>query len=145
MRSFLFLLLFNDCSSITIWIYQTCSSSFCSFSCTLSVGVSLFVFKIIKFVDFPYKKNICRSMEKKHKNPLGTLCSRVPIMHAIDYYSARSKYHLTIGNLVCTYLRSPRLWRFGCPTKTTFCFKNRKYGKIGISIIFNQASTVEIS
>ena len=42
--SFAFLLSFNDCSSITIWCYQTCSSSFRFFSCNLSVGVDHFVF-----------------------------------------------------------------------------------------------------
>ena len=47
---------------------------------------------------FPYKKNVCRNMEKKHKNPPGKFCSRVPIMHGRDSYSARSKYHLTIKN-----------------------------------------------
>ena len=35
-------------------------------------------------------------MEKKHKNPPGNVCPRVPIMHGINFYSAGFKYHLTI-------------------------------------------------
>ena len=29
-------------------------------------------------------------MEKEHKNPPGNFCLRVPIMHGVDSYSARS-------------------------------------------------------
>ena len=46
-------------------------------------------------------------MEKKHENPPENLCSILPIMHGIDSYSARSKYHLTIKNLVCTHFYGP--------------------------------------
>ena len=62
-----------------------------------------------KFVEFfPYKRNIWRSMEKKHKNPPGNFCLMVPFMHAIDFYSARSKYHLTIIKpRMYAFLRSP--------------------------------------
>ena len=53
---------------------------------------------------FPFEKNIWRSIEKRHKNRPGNLCSRVPIMHGIDSCSARSRSHLTIGNLMCMIL-----------------------------------------
>ena len=46
-------------------------------------------------------------MEKKHKNPPGNCCPRVLIMHSIGSCSARSKYHLTIKNLVCTHFYGP--------------------------------------
>ena len=52
---------------------------------------------------FPYKKNIWRCMEKKHKNRPKNFCPSVPIMHGIDSYLARSKYYLTIKNIVCTH------------------------------------------
>ena len=42
-------------------------------------------------------------MEKKHKNPLVNFCPMVPTVHVIDSYSARSKYHVTIENLVCPH------------------------------------------
>ena len=42
-------------------------------------------------------------MEKKHRNPPENFCSGVPIMHPIGSCSARSKYNLTIKNLVCTH------------------------------------------
>ena len=44
---------------------------------------------------------------KKHKNPPGIFCPRVPIMHDIDSYSARFKYHLTLNKLVCTHFYGP--------------------------------------
>ena len=43
-------------------------------------------------------------MEKRHKNRPGNLCPRVPIMHGIDSCSARSRSHLSVGNLMCTIL-----------------------------------------
>ena len=46
-------------------------------------------------------------MGRKHKNPPGNFCPRVPIMHSIDSYLARSKYHLTIKNLVCKHFYGP--------------------------------------
>ena len=46
-------------------------------------------------------------MEKNNKNPPRNFCPRVPIMHGIDSYSARSKYHLTIKNLVSTHFYGP--------------------------------------
>ena len=46
-------------------------------------------------------------MEKKLKSPSGNFCPRVPIMHAIGSYSARSKYHLTIKNVFCTHFCGP--------------------------------------
>ena len=36
---------------------------------------------------------------KKHENPPGNFYSVLPIMHAIDCYSARSEYHSTIKNI----------------------------------------------
>ena len=35
-------------------------------------------------------------MEKKHENPPEKFCSVLQIMHSIDSYSVKSKYHLTI-------------------------------------------------
>ena len=47
-------------------------------------------------------------MEKKHESPPGNFCSMIPIMHDIDSYSARSKYHLTIKNpCIYAFLQSP--------------------------------------
>ena len=43
-------------------------------------------------------------MKKKHKNPPVNFCPRMPIRHAIDCYSARSKYHLFI---VCKHFYGP--------------------------------------
>ena len=60
-------------------------------------------------------------MEKKHEKPF---CSMFPIMHGIDSYSARSKYYLTIKNLVCAHLYGPLISEVGCKTK-----------KIGIRVI----------
>ena len=42
-------------------------------------------------------------MEKKHKIPPGRFCPRVTTIHAIDSYSARSKYYLTIKKPLCTH------------------------------------------
>ena len=45
--------------------------------------------------------------KETHKNPPGNFCPRVPIMHGIDSYSARPKYHLTIKKpRMYTFLRS---------------------------------------
>ena len=46
-------------------------------------------------------------MESKHKSPPGNFSARVPTMHGIDSYSARSKYDLTIKNRVCTHIYDP--------------------------------------
>ena len=35
-------------------------------------------------------------MEKKQENSPGNFFSTLPIMHGIDFYSVRSKYHSTI-------------------------------------------------
>ena len=57
--------------------------------------LTILCFQDIKICSFlPYKKNIWRSVEKKHENPPGNFCPRVPIA---------SKYHLTIRNLICTH------------------------------------------
>ena len=46
-------------------------------------------------------------MEKKHKKLAGNFCPGVQIMHSNRSCSARSKYHLTIKNLVCTHFYGP--------------------------------------
>ena len=46
-------------------------------------------------------------MEKKHANPPGNFRSILPMINGTDSYSARSKYHLTIKNLVRTDFDSP--------------------------------------
>ena len=93
MCSFVFLLPFNNCNSTL----SKCSSSFCSFSCTFSVGVNQFcVVKILTFVVFFH---IRKHME----------------MHCINSYSARSKYYLTIRKpCMYAFLRSSWFLGFGC-------------------------------
>ena len=88
---------FSAAFQVTILLYQTCSNLLCSLSCTLSAGVNHFTFSTyVNLFIFPTKKNIWRSMEKKQENPLGNVCSALPIMHGTDSYSAESKCHLTI-------------------------------------------------
>ena len=83
----------NDCNSVISWFNQTCSSSFCSSSCALSVDVNYFVFSRHWYLlIFSIQENIRRSIEKiKHENPPGSFWSMLPIMHSIDSYSIRSK------------------------------------------------------
>ena len=40
---------------------------------------------------------------KRNKNPSVNFCPVVPTMQVIDSYLARSKYHVTIENLVCPH------------------------------------------
>ena len=50
-------------------------------------------------------------MEKKHQNFPGKFCSMQLIMHGRNCYPARSKYLLTIKNLVSTHFNgSPDFW-----------------------------------
>ena len=70
-------------------------------------------------------------MEKKHKNPLGNFCPRVPIMHAIDSCSARSKYHLTI--------KKPCMYAFLRIFSSYVSFMEEKMSKFTIATTMNGA------
>ena len=54
-------------------------------------------------------------MEKKHESPPGNYCSMSLIMHGINSYSARCKYHLTLKKLVCKHFYSPLILEVWLP------------------------------
>ena len=100
---FVFRYLSTTVAQLLFDVIKPCGSCFCSFSCTLSVDVYQFeLSRYLNLLFFPYKKNIQRGMEKKHKNPFGNFCPGVPIMHLIGACLARSKYHLTIKKNILT-------------------------------------------
>ena len=86
-----------------------------------SIGVNHSVFQILTFVDFFHIRNIWKSIEKKQENPPDNFCSMLPIMHSIDSYSVRPKYHLTIKKpCMYAFLRSLDFSGVGYPTLWLF-------------------------
>ena len=47
---------------------------------------------------------------REHETLRGNFCSKLPIMHGVDSYLTRSKYRLTIKNLVCTHFYVPPIF-----------------------------------
>ena len=53
---------------------------------------------------------------KKHKNPPGTFCLRVPIMHAIDSFFGKIQISVNHKrNLVCTHFTIPLILEVRTP------------------------------
>ena len=108
MRSFVFLLRLNYCSSITFGLCQTCNSSFRSFSCTLSLVVTepFCVFKILKFVDFFHIRKMYGEVWKRNmKAPLECLLN-INVANYAFYRFLLSNIQISFNHKKILYVRT---------------------------------------